>query len=75
MLIGMYKLDTSAYITSVDVSSIGSYMSFGDSEGGIHLLTAAEEGVDIPFNGFEGKPIEWADTPDPVPEIEWKDDT
>lgn len=50
-------------------------MAFGDSDGTIHLLTAAEEDASLPLNGFEGKPIEWADTPEPLPEIEWTDST
>jgi hypothetical protein len=48
-------------------------MAFGDSEGVIHIMTAANEGM--PFNGYEGQPVEWADTPEPLPEIEWADST
>lgn len=64
-----------AYITATAVSPTGAYLAFGDNEGVIHLMSAAEEGVSIPFNGFEGRPIEWADTPEPLPEIEWRDTT
>ncbi|KZT11602.1 cysteine proteinase [Laetiporus sulphureus 93-53] len=70
-----YQLEAPTYITSFAVSPTGTYMAFGDSDGAIHLMTAAEEGADLPFNGFEGKPIEWPDTPEPLPEIEWTDST
>lgn len=50
-------------------------MAFGDSEGSIELLSAADERAEIPFNGFEGKPIEWFDPPEPLPVIEWTDST
>ncbi|CCM05048.1 uncharacterized protein FIBRA_07250 [Fibroporia radiculosa] len=69
-----YQLDTT-YITSAAVSPSGTYMAFGDSDGTVHLLTAGDEGAALPFNGFEGKPIEWADAPEPLPEIEWTDST
>lgn len=69
------QLDVPAYITATAVSPTGAYLAFGDNEGVIHLMSAAEEGASIPFNGFEGRPIEWADTPEPLPEIEWRDTT
>ena len=50
-------------------------MAFGDADGAISLLTAADEGAILPLNGFEGQPVEWADPPEPVPEIEWTDST
>ncbi|KAI0933597.1 hypothetical protein AcW1_005383 [Taiwanofungus camphoratus] len=70
-----YQLDIPSYITSVAVSPTGLYMAFGDSEGAIHLMTAGDEGAILPFNGFEGKPIEWADDPEPLPNIQWTDAT
>lgn len=69
------QLDIPSYITSVAVSPTGLYMAFGDSEGAIHLMTAGDEGAILPFNGFEGKPIEWADDPEPLPNIQWTDAT
>ena len=48
-------------------------MGFGDADGLVHLLTAAEETV--PLNGFEGQAVEWADTPEPLPDVEWNDET
>ncbi|KAH9934990.1 uncharacterized protein B0H18DRAFT_979313 [Fomitopsis serialis] len=62
-----YQLDAPSYITATAVSATGAYLAFGDSDGAVHLV--------VPFNGFEGKPIEWADTPEPLPEIEWTDST
>lgn len=50
-------------------------MAFGDSDGAIHLMTAADEEGEHPFNGFEGQSIEWADTPEPLPDIDWDDST
>lgn len=62
-------------MTSAAVSPSGTYMAFGDVEGGIFFLTSMEEGVDAPLNGFEGQPVEWADPPDPVPDIDWTEKT
>ncbi|KAH8102953.1 PAB-dependent poly-A-specific ribonuclease subunit PAN2 [Cristinia sonorae] len=70
-----YQLATPSYLTSVAVSGTGSYLAFGDSEGTIHLLSAAEDGVTLPLNGFEGQPVEWADTPELLPEVSWSDNT
>ena len=64
-----------SYISSVAVSPTGVYLAFGDAEGNINVMSAAEEGSSIPFNGFEGQPIEWADPPEALPEIEWTDTT
>jgi PAB-dependent poly(A)-specific ribonuclease subunit 2 len=50
-------------------------MAFGDAEGTIHLMSQVEDGSTLPFNGFDGQPVEWADTPAPVPDIEWTDTT
>lgn len=50
-------------------------MAFGDAEGAIHLLTAADEDATLPFNGFDGQPVEWADPPEPLPDITWTDST
>ena len=50
-------------------------MAFGDAEGAIQMLTAAEEGAVLPLNGFEGTPVEWADPPEPYEEIAWTDST
>jgi PAB-dependent poly(A)-specific ribonuclease subunit 2 len=63
-----------SYISSTAVSPTGAYMAFGDADGTIHLITADEDGS-LPFNGFDGQPIEWADPPEPLPEIAWTDST
>ena len=68
-------MPSASYITSVAVSPTGSYVAFGDADGMINLLTAAEDDVDTPFNGFEGHPVEWADPPDEVPVNEWSEIT
>ncbi|KAF8163190.1 ubiquitin carboxyl-terminal hydrolase-domain-containing protein [Crassisporium funariophilum] len=69
-----YQLDlTSSYITSASISPSAAYMAFGDAEGTIHLMSQAEDSV--PFNGFEGQPVPWADTPAPLPDIEWTQST
>ena len=70
-----FKLETTSYITSTAVSSNGSYLAFGDALGTIHLLTAADESSEPFFNGFHGQPVEWADVPEPLPEINWSDST
>lgn len=48
-------------------------MAFGDAVGAIHLLTAADQSSEPYFNGFEGQPVEWADIPEPPPDITWKE--
>jgi PAB-dependent poly(A)-specific ribonuclease subunit 2 len=68
------QLEMASYLTSAAVSPTGAYMAFGDSDGTIHLITA-DEGGSLPFNGFDGQPIEWADTPDLLPAIEWDNST
>lgn len=50
-------------------------MAFGDADGIINVLSAAEDDAGLPFNGFEGHPIEWADSPEKLQEIEWSDTT
>ncbi|KAI0059101.1 PAB-dependent poly-A-specific ribonuclease subunit PAN2 [Artomyces pyxidatus] len=70
-----YQLDTPAFISSAAVSPTGAYMAFGDADGAIHIMTAAEEDGMLPFNGYDGQPIEWADTAEPLPDIEWTDTT
>ncbi|KAF8078063.1 ubiquitin carboxyl-terminal hydrolase-domain-containing protein [Lyophyllum atratum] len=70
-----YQLDLASHITSCSISATAAYMAFGDAEGVIHLLTQAEDVADVPFNGFDGQPVEWADTPAPLPEISWEDET
>jgi hypothetical protein len=73
VLSAVSQLDTPAFVGSAAVSPTGAYMAFGDSDGVIHILTAADEGM--PFNGYEGQPVEWADPPEPLPEIDWTDST
>ena len=57
------------------VSPTGTYMAFGDADGMINLLSQADESAVVPFNGFDGKPVEWADTVPPLPDIEWDEHT
>ncbi|KAH9923912.1 ubiquitin carboxyl-terminal hydrolase-domain-containing protein [Epithele typhae] len=70
-----YQLDAPSYISSVAVSPTAGYMAFGDSDGAIHLLSAAEEEAMLPFNGFDGKPIEWPDSAEALLDITWTDTT
>ncbi len=69
------QLDVPSYITSSAISPTGTYMAFGDSDGVIHLVTAADEEATLPLNGFEGPPFEWADPLDKLPAIEWTQST
>jgi len=50
-------------------------MAFGDAEGSIHLLSQLEDATGVPLNGFDGRPIEWAHTPAPIPDTVWSDTT
>ncbi|THH06212.1 hypothetical protein EW145_g4234 [Phellinidium pouzarii] len=70
-----YQLDVPSYVSSVAVSATGVYIAFGDADGNIHLMTAADEEGSLPFNGFEGQPIEWPDVPEPLPDINWTEST
>ena len=56
-------------------SSTGVYLAFGDADGTIQLMTSADEQGSIPFNGYEGQPVEWPDAKEPIPDIDWKDTT
>lgn len=69
------QLDIASYVTSAAVSPTGTYMAFGDADGAIHLLSQEQGGSELPLNGFDGQPIELANTTSPTPEIEWNDDT
>ena len=71
----LIKLDVPSYVSSAAVSATGVYLAFGDGEGNVHLLTSADEEGALPFNGFEGQPVEWPDVPEPVPDIQWSDST
>ncbi|KAF8797918.1 hypothetical protein BYT27DRAFT_7246743 [Phlegmacium glaucopus] len=69
-----YQLDlTSSYLTCAAISPNGAYMAFGDAEGTVHLMSQAESNV--PFNGYDGQPVPWADTPAPLPPIQWNSST
>ncbi|KAJ6488514.1 ubiquitin carboxyl-terminal hydrolase-domain-containing protein [Mycena vitilis] len=70
-----YQLDLSSYITSMALSPTGAYMACGDAEGVVHLMSQIDEEGSLPLNGFDGQPVEWADTPAPLPDIEWTDFT
>ena len=50
-------------------------MAFGDAEGNIHLMSAVTEDDVIPFNGFDGQPVEWADPVEAPHSIHWTDTT
>ncbi|KAF5372867.1 hypothetical protein D9758_001617 [Tetrapyrgos nigripes] len=70
-----YQLDLTSYVTSVAVSPTGAYIACGDAAGVIHLRSQLEEGTHIPLNGFEGRPVEWADGTELLPDIDWDDST
>ncbi|KAF8636661.1 hypothetical protein AX17_003467 [Amanita inopinata Kibby_2008] len=70
-----YQLDVPSYVTSAAVSPTGIYMAFGDADGTIHLLSQAEDDEAVPFNGFDGQSIECADTMQPLPSIDWDNNT
>lgn len=48
-------------------------MAFGDAEGTVHMMSQAVG--DMPLNGFEGQLVPWADTPSPLPNIDWAEST
>ncbi|XP_006458223.1 hypothetical protein AGABI2DRAFT_183307 [Agaricus bisporus var. bisporus H97] len=70
-----YQLNVTSYITSMSISPTGTFMAFGDADGTIHMMSQAEEGSNMPFNGFDGQPITWMDTPEQIPEIDWTEST
>lgn len=75
---GSIKLDLSSYVTSTSISPTGAYFACGDADGVIHIHSQIDDSdptAQVPFNGFDGKPIEWADTPEPLPDVHWTDFT
>ncbi|KAG6878680.1 hypothetical protein C0993_011495 [Termitomyces sp. T159_Od127] len=70
-----YQLDLASYVTSCSVSATAAYLAFGDADGAIHILSQAEDIAGVPFNGFDGQPIDWADAPAELTEIDWTDST
>ncbi|KAJ7063521.1 ubiquitin carboxyl-terminal hydrolase-domain-containing protein [Mycena amicta] len=70
-----YQLDIPSYVTSVALSPTGVYIACGDADGMVHLLTQADEESSLAFNGFDGQPVEIADSPAPLPAIQWSDST
>ncbi|KAF8654097.1 hypothetical protein AX16_003630 [Volvariella volvacea WC 439] len=68
------QLDIASYLTSSAISPTAAYLACGDAEGLVHLMTQAED-PDLPFNGFDGQAVEWADMPAPLPDVEWTDET
>ncbi|KAG6879035.1 hypothetical protein C0992_005728 [Termitomyces sp. T32_za158] len=70
-----YQLDLASYVTSCSVSATAAYLAFGDADGVIHILSQAEDVAGVPFNGFDGQPVDWADTPAELAEIDWTDST
>ncbi|KAF9453246.1 hypothetical protein P691DRAFT_801586 [Macrolepiota fuliginosa MF-IS2] len=70
-----YQLNITSCVTSMSISPTGTYMAFGDADGTIHLMSQAEEGSNMPFNGFDGQAITWIDTPEHTPETQWTDST
>ncbi|KAF9456453.1 ubiquitin carboxyl-terminal hydrolase-domain-containing protein [Collybia nuda] len=68
-----YQLDLASYLTSFSVSATAAYMGFGDADGTVHILSQTEAENAVPLNGFDGRAIEWADTPAPLTKVEWVD--
>lgn len=48
-------------------------MAFGDAEGIVHILSQTEAESGVPFNGFDGHPVEWSDTPALLTNVDWAD--
>ena len=38
-------------------------------------MTAAEDESALPLNGYDGQPAEWIDAQDPLPDVQWTDQT
>ncbi|KAJ8093092.1 poly(A)-specific ribonuclease [Marasmius tenuissimus] len=70
-----YQLNLTSYLTSIAISPTSAYLACGDAEGAVHLRSQAEDTTDVPLNGFEGRQFEWADAPEPLPNIQWDDST
>lgn len=72
----MYQIDDlTSFVTAVAVSPTGAYIACGDADGIIHMKTQIEGDEIVPLNGFEGRQVEWASPPEPLPDLEWSDST
>ena len=69
------QVDSHSFISAAAVSPNGTYLAFGDAEGSVSTPTSTSTDEHIPFNGFDGRPVEWADVPDPLPDLTWDDRT
>lgn len=67
--------DLTSFITAVAISPTGAYIACGDADGIIHMKSQIEGDEIVPLNGFEGRQVEWANPPEPLPELEWTDST
>lgn len=67
--------DLTSFVTAVAISPTGAYLACGDADGIIHMKSQVEGDEMVPLNGFEGRPVEWANPPEPLPELEWTDST
>ncbi|KAF5379932.1 hypothetical protein D9757_007171 [Collybiopsis confluens] len=67
--------DLTSFVTAVAISPTGAYLACGDADGIIHMKSQVEGDEMVPLNGFEGRPVEWANPPDPLPELDWTDST
>ncbi|KIK63543.1 hypothetical protein GYMLUDRAFT_40586 [Collybiopsis luxurians FD-317 M1] len=67
--------DLTSFVTAVAISPTGAYLACGDADGIIHMKSQVEGDEMVPLNGFDGRPVEWANPPDPLPELEWTDST
>ncbi|KAJ3968349.1 ubiquitin carboxyl-terminal hydrolase-domain-containing protein [Lentinula raphanica] len=67
--------DLTSFVTAVAISPTGAYLACGDAEGIIHIKSRIEGDEAVPLNGFEGRPVEWANPPEPLPALEWTDST
>jgi len=80
------QLDVNSYLTSMAISPLGDYLSFGDADGQLHLWTTHETDSDAPrtedgglalppFNGYDGVEPVWPDPVEPLRPIAWEGKT
>ena len=67
----VFQIETPSYLSSMAIAPTGEGLAFGDADGYVHLWSSQD---DAKFCRFEGE-VELPDPVEPLPRIDWRDDT